>query len=294
MNTVIYTTSATAKYIVLRYREQYNNIVEYTYDELLSATYVSINEETPTTGDIENVGNLVRDKSDSNYGKYEIPIKVTGKNLFNEDDVLENTKTTKDDDGYKINTYPASFGLSDSLVQRLKESLIPGATYTLSRKANCYNLKNAEGSVRILSSGAIVANVRYGTGTYSLSFSMTEEQINNINLVYIYGNGTTPVLFEYFQLEVGDKATDYEPYREENYSIYLDEPLRCVENVCDYIDYKSDMLVRNVGVNKNGTLYALSQPTFEDIDLPKISKGINNIFINTDISPNNFEIEYYK
>ena len=301
--TYTWTTQATTTYIAIEFKridgldlveEDIKNI-RFQLEKGSKVTSYKKYGAAPVS-EFPSVGNLVTDSTNTNYGKHEIPIKIVGKNLFNEDDVLAHSKVVKDEEGYKISAYPAVLGSSSNLVPRIKQSLKPGITYTLSRKVERYGLNNSEGAIVIRANSKGVANVNYGNGVVSKVFSLTEEQINNIEQVYIYGNGTTPVLFEYFQLEVGDKATEHEPYREENYSIYLDEPLRCVENVCDYIDYKSSMLVRNVGVNKNGTLYTLSQPTFDDIDLPeiKINKGINNIFINTDISPNNFEIEYYK
>ncbi|MBR2315417.1 MAG: hypothetical protein IKA56_02110 [Clostridia bacterium] len=49
------------------------------------------------------------------------------------------------------------------------------------------------------------------------------------------------------QIEYGNVATEYEPYIEPVISnIYLDEPLRKIGDVADYIDFENQKLVRNV------------------------------------------------
>jgi len=61
--------------------------------------------------------------------------------------------------------------------------------------------------------------------------------------------------FPFMQLEQGDVATEYEPYGKykipvkingEITNIYLDEPLRKVGDVADYIDFKTGKVVRNI------------------------------------------------
>ena len=49
------------------------------------------------------------------------------------------------------------------------------------------------------------------------------------------------------QLELGETATEYEPYRVPvTANIYLDEPLRKVGDYADYIDFKNQKVVRNI------------------------------------------------
>lgn len=73
------------------------------------------------------------------------------------------------------------------------------------------------------------------------------------------------------QLEKGNISTSYEPVlKSVNYTIKLSEPLRSIDGVADYIDSNISQVVRNVGVNADGTLYKLSKPVYEYIELPVI------------------------
>ncbi|MEG0026441.1 MAG: hypothetical protein RR904_05525, partial [Bacilli bacterium] len=47
------------------------------------------------------------------------------------------------------------------------------------------------------------------------------------------------------QIEQGTSATNYEPYQEKKTTIVLNEPLRKVGDVADYIDYENNHVVRN-------------------------------------------------
>ncbi|MDO5561760.1 MAG: hypothetical protein Q4G02_03255 [bacterium] len=67
----------------------------------------------------------------------------------------------------------------------------------------------------------------------------------------ISSSGVTET-FSNIQIEKGSTATTYQPYEKHSYTITLDAPLRCVPSssdgiVCDYIDFKNQRVVRNVG-----------------------------------------------
>ena len=97
--------------------------------------------------------------------------------------------------------------------------------------------------------------------------------------------------------------TTYKAYEEPTvYSIYLDEPLRCVGDTCDYIDFVNQQVVRNVGVNEDVTstvvtekFYALETPEITSIDLPTITlvKGVNEIIVDTMLEPTKITVYYY-
>ncbi len=138
------------------------------------------------------------------------------KNLFNADLLLLRSDVTKNSIGsYSVAAYPAQYSTSSykDLIDHLKSIIQPNVTYTLSRKATNANL-NAAGSINILdTSGKTLIYVLHGEGVKSTNFTLTQEQIDSISKIYIYGNTTTPTLFEYFQLEVGSSATNYSPHR---------------------------------------------------------------------------------
>ena len=76
-------------------------------------------------------------------------------------------------------------------------------------------------------------------------------------------------------------------------NIYLDEPLREIANVSDYIDFKIGKVIRKVGEDENG-LYELTDPTEEVIDLPKLStyEDYTKIEVLTEILPSKIEVDY--
>lgn len=116
------------------------------------------------------------------------------------------------------------------------------------------------------------------------------------------------------QLQEGNTLSDWEPYgykipitvsngnESKTTNIYLDEPLRKVGDVVDYIDLKNKQVVRNVKVNDTtGTKsinesYSKQDSTKEDISLPDINlfEGYNKISIDTKTSPSKFDISYKK
>lgn len=105
-------------------------------------------------------------------------------------------------------------------------------------------------------------------------------------------------------LELGETATEYEPYRVPvTANIYLDEPLRKIGDYADYIDFKGQSVVRKVGVLDNTStkpisesLVALAIPTEEPIPLPalKTFKGTNIISVDTSVQPSNIKAKYVR
>ena len=75
-----------------------------------------------------------------------------------------------------------------------------------------------------------------------------------------------------------DKLPTYQQYIKPTiYNIYLDEPLRSVGNVKDYIDFENKQVVRNIGVIDNtgtqtieNSYQVLETPVTEKISLPNI------------------------
>lgn len=212
----------------------------------------SIQDGTPSPDnpiEVQNVGELVTDETDVNYGKYKIPVTARSKNLFNEELLLGNIYTTKTDDGYKFTGYPVVYNSSSDLVKYIKSVLKPNVTYTLSRSVSGY-VSDSVGFIWIRDSSTNLVQVEgYYNGVSSSKFTLSQEQIDGIVNIYIYGqNRSNPnTIFNYIQLEEGSTATDYEPYRKPvTTNIYLDEPLRKVRDYSDYIDFKNSMVVRNI------------------------------------------------
>ena len=208
--------------------------------------------EISSTGDLLTTGNCASYGSNAcnNVGKYIIPVKVSGKNIFDYNNIPA-TFGSKHDNGYytdkmsnvRIYTYQTlkhyigkkvtvSFDLTTSedgtfLIYPYQTNGIGIRFSMISKemKANTKTRITATGVVEVLGT-----NETYSPGE-----------------IIVYKNGYTgSYLVNNIQFEVGEQATDYEAYNGITTDIYLDEPLRKVGNYVDYIDYDNKKIVRNV------------------------------------------------
>lgn len=198
------------------------------------------------------------------YGKYKIPVKVSGKNLFNIDAidgaVIANGEAEKINNGWKV------------------KGNYSGLTQTTRYENGWFRPGCAKGSVYIKANQKITVSADIKL----IKVSDNYKNNNNIN-IYLYGakdytapsqaliidnttrvkqTFTVEVSGNYYpvftlqnneleitniQIEIGDKNTDFQSYIEPTTTnIYLNEPLRKVGNYADYIDFKSGKVVRNV------------------------------------------------
>lgn len=203
---------------------------------------------TPDTPiEIKSVGDLITDTSDANYGKYKIPVKVGGRNLFSIDKVSEH-------EGNELHC-----SIKDNIIT------LKGAT---TNKASWFNLflpsilpknryyirMNVDNTAGLLSK----IYVRYGSdysltggsskvlgGYYNNTYGITD----SIAVVTIQVQPNTTIDTK-IKIGIGYKASDisqYEPYiPSETYNIYLDEPLRGIGDYKDKIDFRSGTVIRNV------------------------------------------------
>ena len=159
-------------------------------------------------------GNSIQDGTPSPDNPIEVQsVGKKTKNLFDEELLLSNSNATKTDDGYKLAGYPVIYDSSSSLIKHIKSVLKPNVTYTLSRRFSGYKSDNI-GAIWIRNSSANLVQVPFGGGIKSAKFTFTQEQIDSIANIYIYGRNTNNLngIFNYIQLEEGSVATDYEPY----------------------------------------------------------------------------------
>ena len=90
-------------------------------------------------------------------------------------------------------------------------------------------------------------------GTYSLkieNITINENMIGKYIIVRYAGyNVPSTATIEYSdsQIEIGEIATSFEPYFNQTTNIYLNEPLRKIGDVLDYIDFKKQKVVRKIG-----------------------------------------------
>lgn len=135
------------------------------------------------------------------------------KNLINWDYLLDDTDITKVDDGYYSEVYYHSFSTSSNIVKQLKSVLKPDVTYTLSRICDKSKDGATIGNMVIYVSGSVFVRTGYWKGLKSATFTITQEQIDNITSVAVYfntdGEGTT---ISEVQLTESDTVLPYEPY----------------------------------------------------------------------------------
>jgi len=223
-----------------------------------SGTYLTLNDEdiidykiygntvqngTPTPelpADIKSIGNLITDSSNSNYGKYEIPIKVSGKNLFNIDNLNGYKNVINNSDGtITVSKYAAYSG---NKLKQLCPEMQVGDTIT-------FNM-TTQGHDRIY---LLEDNSYWEKGKRKI---VTQTMLDSKIYFYTAVNAhDTPVLISNIQFEKGTLSTPYEPYKEPIITnIYLDQPLRKIGNYIDYIDFKEGKVVRNTaGITLKGT-----------------------------------------
>ena len=127
----------------------------------------------------------------------------------------------------------------------------------------------------------IIIDVTKGFTLYTFTTSATT---NMIGIYYQFNISPTDTM-----LNEGSTALSYEPYgycipitnNGETTSIYLDEPLRMIENEADYISYTDQKLYRVDTEAVDITLPAL--PTFA---------GTNTLSVDTQVQPSNVYIKY--
>jgi len=184
-----------------------------TYESASGALPLALQNSTGDyLADYKIYGNSIQNGTPSPTNPVEVQsVGEKTKNLFDESLMLENSQVTKSSEGFINAGYPTNYGPGSLLVKNLKKVLKPNVTYTLSRDMIGYTTA-ASGSIWIRDTSATIVSVGYGNGVKSVTFSLTQEQIDSITNVYIYGLTATPTTYKYIQLEEGSTATDYEPY----------------------------------------------------------------------------------
>ena len=266
-------------------------------------------EETPVA--IQSVGGY-----NEKTRKYDVPIVVSGKNLLNPEVFVLGKKV-----GYSA-AYDAVININDAenimlameipvksnckysftnentgeyWVSRIVEVLPNGngcrshALYTSeSKNYKCYSFTTREDTV------ALMFQVKSVDGS-----GLTQADIEALRVMLLEGTYTEATM------------PDYEPYRAPvTTTISLDEPLRKIDDVADYIDYTRDAVMRQVEVlDDTGTLpleesYAAAESSsMERIYwsdgrrfLPTIDTNLydNVITIGTTVQPSNVKVTYFK
>lgn len=206
---------------------------------------------------------------------YKIPIKVSGKNLFNaplwETSVTGNGITVEyleSEDCFLLNGTATS---TNSVAGKyINIPSVPGTSYVLSAKYVSGSIDRTNGSggkyaVAYFGNADTINTTNNWHSIHLQNQDVTGSvKVNNKNYItrfwFYVSQGVTFDNYKVkIQLEEGSTATDYVPYVEpKTYNIYLDEPLRKVGNYADSIDYASGKIIRNVGIKNLSEIKSLS------------------------------------
>ena len=202
----------------------------------------SIQNGTPNPKElveVQNLGDLVTDENDENYGKYKIPITVTGKNLLNPDTVDESNVYVRSDNGK--NYPPSSSGGTWKASDFIPVS--EGKTYH-------FNAVNNNASVAGIAWYDVHKNYISGVNTITINKNngniSAPENAKYLRVSWRIDEGYNSNWENTLQLEEGTSSTPYEPYVGQTYSIYLDEPLRKLGNYAEYIDFTNGQVIRYI------------------------------------------------
>lgn len=230
-----------------------------------------------------------------------INLNLRGVNYFNlsQNDFISSTSTiTTYDNGYRVTSNAGKannqmttsstyyFDLPNGTYTISAEMAFEGTTYkadggtpaTIKPAISIFNKNSSTGNSYKYSSAQNLTNSYF----VYLKFEVTD--VNKVGFLRIFFSDLASVrtyntqgTIKNIQILSGAitnqaSATPYEPYlTPQEYTITLNEPLRKYGNAVDYIDSSISQIVRNVGINADGTLYALDKPTYEYIKLPSIT-----------------------
>ena len=136
----------------------------------------------------------------------------TTKNLFDISKVTEIDKLKII--GNSIYSYQYPVNTNDPSTLSIFKSLKPNTNYTMSAITN-YLGDSSTHIILVFNNGSIGLLTNYTSGFIHTTFSLTQEQIDNINAVYFYGKPESkggPVIWSNIQIEEGNTATGYVPY----------------------------------------------------------------------------------
>lgn len=238
----------------------------------------SIQNGKPTVTDpveIESVGNLVTDETSEYFGKYDIPVKVHGKNLVNETKYINpsyNANIINNDDHYLVSTstntggiawlVDGNFQVDDVVSFQAKVNFIENVNLDVKDSVTLRIWNNTQG--KWIHPGYNGTSSKFSTITLNTDVLLKFENIKLTSDVYSPGdellvrvsrgmatgvnkNSITFKVYKGSIMVTKSSLGEYVPYFEPIYEhIYLDEPLRKVGDYADYIDFSKQIVYRKI------------------------------------------------
>ena len=223
------------------------------------------------TKTISFLGKIVDDINDKNYGKYKIDLILNSKNLFKTEEIFER--------------------ISDSWVYQ--NIYLPKGEYIINYISDEFDdimVKDINDNIVINEQLYTEPFIIENDGYYKVFIGDKE---NN----YKFNSNVTPSIYQAQLSKTEDNIGVYEPNDNPiNYSVYLNEPLRCINDKCDYIDLVNNKIVRVVKelVLNGSESWNLNSNDYDIYSLNtniSTSNAISNYFnYSNDINVGNFNI----
>lgn len=165
---------------------------------------------------VKSYKTLLKATDDKIITSYKKSLVCKTKNLFDISKVpiISGKLTVKDN---SICSYGYPVVTNDPNLLSIFKSLKPDTNYTMSATTLNYLDAATNHIVLIFPNANDDKNIfyNYSAGFNKVTFSLTQEQINNITYVYFYGRDESrggPAMWSNIQLEEGSTATEYHPY----------------------------------------------------------------------------------
>ena len=174
------------------------------------------------------------------YGKYAVPIKVSGKNLL-PDNVynISNWEYVK----YKTYRYSLDDYIKDSEYVTLSfKHKLHDAPGTYSDYMGYFYVVSSTDDFETSNTDV---NLVQNTTIKAFNYTFKVEKNKKYKLFWYADNNEFENIYD-IQIEDGSAVTDYEPYKSTKTQIYINEPLRKSGDYADYIDFKNGKVVRNI------------------------------------------------
>ena len=178
-------------------------------------------------------------------------IETRGKNLFDEESILMAIDGATKENGHYVFWVVQAYQKYKNGIPTIKFK--ENTQYTMTIKGYSYgpddNGNNGFTNFRI------VFKYTDGTESYKMLNYKTETELTytstagkTVEKIYMYYGYGRNVYISHIQLEEGTTATPYEPYQGSTTRINLTghDPLMCADDVCDYIDYENNRIVRYI------------------------------------------------
>lgn len=168
---------------------------------------------------------LVTDENDEHYGKYKVEVKAVGKNLF--------------DGKWEYGSINQDTGNNDTTKAQIRTTnyilVKPNTTYIASSSKLTHN------NVVVWCCWDKDYNYLQGSSTSKIYTTPSNAKYIKVRTFIVDEQNIS--LSCPLQIEQGNQATEYEPYKENNITFYINEPLRGVGDIKDKVYVKEDKVV---------------------------------------------------